>query len=146
MSLQDSPSLEDFKNGYKEPPDPQINKKRITIIIGVLVVLVVVLLIVGFLQSDMAVVLSGKGTVTGYAVDENGNPIRVEVLVFDTNILEVSDEEGYFILRDVPAGKQDIIVAADEIATEVEVNVISGGEVTIGTVTVPTNLSVFIDN
>lgn len=142
---EDSPSLNYFKDGYREPPDPKKGKKRLWIIIGVLAAVVITLGIVLFLQSDMAVVLSGKGTVTGYAVDEEGNPIRVEVLVFDTNIIEMSDEEGYFIVRDVPAGKQSIIVAAGDIASEVEVRVVAGTENTVGTVTVPTDLGYLLD-
>ena len=142
---EDSPSLNYFKDGYREPPDAKKGKKRLWIIIGVLAAVVITLGIVLFLQSDMAVVLSGKGTVTGYAVDEEGNPIRVEVLVFDTNIIETSDEEGYFIVRDVPAGKQFIIVAAGDIASEVEVRVIAGTENTVGTVTVPTDLGYLLD-
>jgi hypothetical protein len=146
MSLQDSPSLEYYKDGYRDAPDPNKGKKRTWIIIGALGALVVVLGVFAFLQSGGGVLLSGKGTVTGYAVDEEGNPIRVEVLIFDTNILEVSDEEGYFIIRDVPAGKQSVIVAADEIASEVEVYVVAGTENTVGTVTVPTNLNYLLDD
>ena len=140
MSLQNSPKLDEFKNGYVEPEDPNQKSKRTWILIGVLAAVVLVLGAILFMRSDYAVMLSGKGTVTGYAVDENGNPIQVEILIFDTNIIEISDEEGAFVIRDVPAGKQSIIVAAGDIATEVEIRVVAGAENTVGTVTVPTDL------
>ena len=142
---QDSPSLEYFKNGYREPPDPEKGKKHLWVVIGVLAAVVLVLGGVWAVQSGMLAALAGTGTVTGYAVDETGMPVRVEVLVFNTNIIETSDEEGYFIINDVPAGKQSFIIAAGEIASEVEVRVIGGSETTVGTVTVPSSLSVLLE-
>lgn len=142
---QDSPSLEYFKNGYREPPDLEKGKKHLWVVIGVLAAVVLVLGGIWAVQSGMLAALAGTGTVTGYAVDETGMPVRVEVLVFNTNIIETSDEEGYFIIYDVPAGKQSFIIAAGEIASEVEVRVIGGSETTVGTVTVPSSLSVLLE-
>ena len=36
MSLQNSPKLDEFKNGYVEPEDPNQKSKRTWILIGVL--------------------------------------------------------------------------------------------------------------
>jgi hypothetical protein len=145
MSLQDSPSLSDFSKGFQPPPDPEKGKKRTRIILLFFGLLVLVLAMANFMQSDLAVALARKGSVTGLAVNEAEFPIQVEVLVFGTDINVLSDEKGFFTIENVPAGKQSIIVAYGNIATEVEVTVEPGIETMLGTVTVPTDLLIFVD-
>jgi len=145
MSLQDAPKLEDFKNGYQPPRDPEKGKKITRIIIGIIGVIILILAVVNFMGSEIGMSLAGKGAVTGFAVDEAGSPIQVEVLVFGTNINVLSDENGYFEISNAPEGKQDVIVAYGVIATEVEVVIEPGAEINIGTVTVPTEEAKFFD-
>jgi len=145
MPLEDSPTLSDFEEGYTPPPDPKKGKKRTRILFGAVILLLLVLLGVNFMQSDMAAGISPKGTLSGYGEDEMGNPIQVEVLIFGTDIKVLSDENGFFSIENVPIGEQSVIVAYGAIATEVSVTVQSGKENTLGTVTVPTDLLIFVD-
>jgi len=145
MSYQDPPKLEDFKNGYQPPRDPAKGKKITRIIIGVIGVIILALAVINFMGSEIGKGLAGKGTITGFAVDEAGSPIQVEVLVFGTNINVLSDENGYFEINNAPEGMQDVIVAYGLIATEVEVVVQPGAENNIGTVTVPTEEAKFLE-
>ena len=103
------------------------------------------LLVVNFMKSDIAEVLAQKGSISGYAVNEDGSPIQVEVLVFGTDINYLSDENGFFIIENVPAGEQSVIIAYGNIATEVDTTVKPGVENILGTVTVPTDLLIFVD-
>ncbi len=135
MALQDAPSLEEFKDGYKKLPDPGKGKQRARVLIGIIAVLILILAGVRFMQTLQS---TRTGTITGNAVDEAGDPIQVEVLVFDTNIHTVSDENGYFIVENIPAGEQAVIIAYDVIATEVVVEVSPSIENMLGMVTVPT--------
>lgn len=107
--------------------------------------LVLVLAMVNFMQSDLAVVLARKGSISGFAVNEAGTPIQVEVLVFGTAINVLSDENGFFIIENVPAGEQSVIIAYGNIATEVDTAVEPGVENILGTVTIPTDLLIFVD-
>ncbi|NQU63314.1 MAG: carboxypeptidase regulatory-like domain-containing protein [SAR324 cluster bacterium] len=145
MSLQDSPSLEDFSEGYSPPPDPEKRKKRSRIFLVIASLLVLLLVVVNFLQSDLAANLSQKGSVSGRAVNESGVPIQVEVLLFGTDIHVLSDENGFFIVENVPVGEHSVIVAYGNIATEVKLRVELGSENRLGMVTVPTDLLVFVD-
>jgi len=145
MPLQDSPSLEDVSKGkYKAPIDPDVARKRTRIFVGILVFVVLVLAGINFMQSDMAANLSRKGMVFGSAVDENDQPIQVEVFVYGTRIQELSDENGNFLLESVPVGEQSFIVAYGDIAAEVRATVSATAENDLGTVTVPTDLAIFI--
>lgn len=145
MSLQNSPSLKDFSEGYQPPPDSEKGKKRVRIILGAFSLLLLAMLVVNFIQSDIAEVLSQKGSISGNAVSESGNPIQVEVLVFGTDIKILSDENGFFNIESVPAGEQEVIVAYGNIATEVNVSVTPGKENSLETIIVPTELLISVD-
>ena len=137
MSLQDSPSLDDYKDGL--PASSSDSKQKSTlavVIIGILVSLVVILSLVKFFQSDTAATLLGKGTVTGNAVNEFGNPITVDVFVLGSSVEGKSDVNGYFSLSGVPSGEQSIIVAYGVVGTEVVVDVVAGEETSLGEVVV----------
>ncbi|MBT3189381.1 MAG: carboxypeptidase regulatory-like domain-containing protein [Anaerolineae bacterium] len=138
MTLQDSPSLEDFSDGILPPPDKPDKKRRTTIVIVGLLVLIILLLGISFIQSDAFSQIAGQGTISGYAVDESNQPIAVDIIIFGTNIRAISDESGYFEVENIPSGQQSIIIAFGEIATEEIVTVQVGQNTELGTVTVPT--------
>lgn len=145
MNLQDSPSLDDFSDGYQPPPDPEARRKRIRLILLILSLFVFILGFSNFYQSDVAAYLAQKGSISGFAVDESGRPIQVEIIIFGTNIIGLSDENGYFNIRNVPAGEHSVIVAYGSIAAEVGTIVHANGESNVGTITVPTELAKFVD-
>ena len=145
MPLQDSPSLKDIKNGYKAPPDPGKSINRTRAILVVVILLLLVLTGISFMGSDLAASKARNGSITGFAVNEAGNPVQVEVMVFGTDNWILSGENGYFEIPHAPVGEQSVIVAYDKIATEVDVLVDPGAENLLGMVTVPTELLIFVD-
>jgi hypothetical protein len=141
MSLEDSPSLEDFSDDFlSPPPDKADKKKRFSIILVSLVLLIVILLGINFAQSGAYAQLAGKGSLSGYAVNENGEAIAVEIFIFGTDISGLSGSDGYFEIENVPAGERSVIIAFGDIATEEIVTLSSGTNTDLGTVTVPTKL------
>jgi hypothetical protein len=145
MSLQDSPSLEDYSDGILTPSDPEKGKKGAWILIVLIGLVLLILVGVKFAQSGLPVEIARRGTLSGNAVNEAGQPIQVEVLVFKTDINVLSDENGYFVIENVPSGQQSVIVAYGSIAAEVDVMVDPGVEYSLGKVTVPTELLEFVD-
>lgn len=144
MKLQDSPTLEEYTEGI---PGDQLDSqnqpesgKRLWVVIGVLGFIILALFGYKLWQSDTFDVLTGKGVVSGYAVDENDSPITVEVFIFGSDLRVQSDETGYFEIQNVPIGEQSAIIAFGDIAVEVDVLVQAGVENQIGFVSVPTNL------
>lgn len=143
MTLQDSPTLEDFSDDFLTPPADKPDKdKRFRVILVGLAFLIIILLGINFTKSNDYAVLAGKGTVSGYAVNESGVAIQVEVLIFGTEIIALSDDTGYFSVENIPAGERSIIIAYGNIATEEIVVVAAGGNTDLGTVTVPTETEI----
>jgi hypothetical protein len=142
MKFEDSPS---FDESSIQEDKPRKENKRIRVLLSAVIFILVILLGFTYLQQGLPVTVGGSGTVSGTAVNEAGQPIPVEVLVFGTDILVSSDDAGHFVVENVPAGKQSIIVAYREIGTEVEISVRANTENLIGTVTVPTQLLEMLD-
>lgn len=145
MRLQDSPSLEDFSGGLMTTPEPEKGRKGARFLMILLALIIAALLGVKLFQSDLPAQLAGRGTLSGQAVNEAGEPVPVEVLVFGTDILVPSDENGYFVVEGAPSGEQSVIVAYGSIAAEIELTVQPGVDNALGTVTVPTELLELVD-
>ncbi len=146
MKLQDSPSLDEYTEGIPEDQietrDSTGSKKQLWVVISVLGLLVLTLVGLNLWQSETLDLLTGKGVVTGYAIDENEIPIPVEVIIFGEDIHIDSDEGGYFEVHNVPEGEQSVIVAFGDIAVEVSINVQAGVNNSVGVVSVPTDLDI----
>ncbi|MBT3313091.1 MAG: carboxypeptidase regulatory-like domain-containing protein [Anaerolineae bacterium] len=143
MSLEDSPSLEDFSDDFLSPPPDKVDKKRrFSLILVSLVLLIVILLGINFAQSGAYAQLAGKGSLSGYAVNESGDAIAVEIFIFGTDITGLSGDDGYFEIKNVPSGERSVIIAFGDIATEKIVILDAGGNTDLGTVTVPTELEI----
>ena len=141
MSLESSPTFEN-SGVVESPPAPKKNP-LVRVLLGIVGVILVVLLGISITQNGLP--SFGSGTVSGSAVDFAGKPISVEVFVFGTDILVQSDANGNFVLEDVPAGEQSLIVSYGEIAAEEKLIVRANAENAIGTVTVPTDLLDLLD-
>lgn len=134
MSLENSPALDEYKDGLPEKLPPSRGpRKTARSIIAILVILTLVLAAANFVQSssDLAVFIR-KGTITGYVVDEATQPLIVDVYVLGTDIETRTDASGYFEIQGVPVGKQSIAVATDVTGDEFEVEVVAGSIVGMG--------------
>jgi len=131
---------QDFSKGFVYNTEEQRGKGKLSLVLVVVTVLMIVLVAFTTLQNTTIFAGSQPGTLTGFAVDEMGAPIQVEVSVYDTNIKVVSDAYGFFRINDVPGGDQSVIVAYGRVASEVKVNVKSGDVTDVGAVVVQTSL------
>ncbi|HET59573.1 MAG TPA: carboxypeptidase regulatory-like domain-containing protein [Chloroflexi bacterium] len=133
-------AIPDLSKGfvYNEPKPEGNTKLRLILIAVIGVLFLLVLLRLG--QSSLRTNLQATGSINGYAVNEIGMPIRVEVMVYGTDILVMSDEIGYFEIDGVPVGERSVIVAFGYIASEVIVEVAANDETSVGHVTVPVSL------
>ena len=141
MTLENSPSFEE--SGVQEIEKPKDGKLRILLLSGIVALLAIVL--IGVILAQNGMLNFGSGSISGQAVNAAGDPIMVDVLVFGTNILVSSDATGNFVVDNVPAGDQQIIIAYGEIATEEHINVKRNTNNTLGIVTVPTDLLDLLD-
>ncbi len=133
MAFENSPSLEEFQDGIpKKLSDPSAKRKRIRILSFLL--LLVLLLIVGsmFAQSDAANVLVGKGSISGQALDENGNPFQGDILILGTELQVATQPDGSFLIEGVPQGARVLVLANKYAGYEFPVQVIAGETVFIG--------------
>ncbi|MFN7035792.1 MAG: hypothetical protein ACK4SN_05445 [Bellilinea sp.] len=133
MNFEQSPSLKDFQNGLREDLPP---KKRLTpqqTIIGILLIIVLLLAALVWVRSDSAQLVRGAGSVKGFVVDDRGQPFQGEIYILGTEIVGVTDSNGFFQVQGVPAGKQYLIVADQRIGHEFQIAVLPGEILDVGT-------------
>ena len=133
MAFEKSPSLDEFENGIPQKlSDPSARRKRLRIIIMVLIVLVLGGLLALFSQSDAASILDGRGSISGRAVDDLGNPFQGYIFILGTDLETQTQPDGSFLIENVPAGMQKLILANEYAGYEFPVQVIAGDTVAIG--------------
>ncbi|RME07736.1 MAG: carboxypeptidase regulatory-like domain-containing protein [Anaerolineae bacterium] len=134
MPLVESPSLEDYAEGIPEG-QPSSPKKRRKIVWGAIIILLAltfVLASIAFLQSESGALLTGRGTITGTVVDENGQPVAAEIYVLGTAIRGQADASGRFTIENVPAGTHALAVAYKGSGFEYPVTVNTGQVTELG--------------
>lgn len=135
MSLEESPSLDVYKDGIPAKlPDLYRKQKIFRLVLAGLVILCLVLAFVKFNQEGYVALLSGRGSVTGVVYDDQGSPIAAEVFVFGSNITGRADANGSFVLDGVPPGERIIVVAYRNVGREFPVTVRPGETSAIGQV------------
>ena len=68
------------------------------------------------------------GTVSGTVVDERGQPIPLATVVVEgTNLGAVTDENGAYVIREVPAGRQTMVARAFGYRMQAETEEVSAG-------------------
>jgi hypothetical protein len=140
MPLETSPSFEEVSNNNLKSSKPEKSHHPTRVILIIITLIVLGLLGATFMQDGLPTAIRRKGIISGSAVNESGQAIPVEVLVYKTDIWVQSDANGKFFVEGVPAGEQSIIVAYDRIAAEVKIDIQPGVENSLGTVIVPTEL------
>jgi hypothetical protein len=122
MPLEDSPSLVEYKEGMPEKlPDPLNRRRRLLIIIGIFLAIILVVQAINFFRSPLGVILRGQATIQGQVINQLGQPIPAEIIVLETRKSVVAGNDGRFVMENVPAGQ--ISVVADYQGTGVEVAV-----------------------
>jgi hypothetical protein len=133
MSLTNSPSLHEYKDGIPEKPrNPRSPKKTFRIVLLFLLVIALGLLFAQFFQNDVAVLVAGKGTVTGRVIDENGKALSAQVFIFGVDRAVNTDANGNFTYKNIPTGNRSLIIAYNGTAQEFIVQVQTGITVDLG--------------
>ena len=140
MPLEESPSLEAYKNGLPgDSPGPSGAKQKVRAIIYVLIAIVLVLAAINYLESDKGELLRGKGTVVGFCIDQRGEPITADIFISGLDVKTKADENGKFELRNVPSGMRTVVMAYDYIGVEVDVSIVAGTTLDLGQIRIPGN-------
>jgi len=139
MSLEDSPTLDDFQDGIPEKlADPGQGRRNARwVILGLLMGL---LLLAGlnWLQSQEAGLLTGRGDLRGLVVDEYHRPAAAaEVFLVGSDKIVITGADGRFELNNAPAGEHSLVVAYQNIGQKYPCVVQAGALVDLGTLTAP---------
>lgn len=137
MSLQDSPSFDHVIYPESEQsPAPVPRKKNLRWLIAGLVMVLLVLTVVNFWGSGVTDALRGKGSISGFVVDQDGNAVKAEVLVAGTGLGTFSDETGQFLLGGIPEGQRTLVVGYGLTGWEYPITVIAGQTMELGRISV----------
>jgi len=134
MSFDNSPSLDQFKDGMPEKlPDPSGRAKKFRILLLVITLIVV---LIGFSvvikDTDTLENLTATGVVRGRVVDVSGQAFHGRVFILGTQLLTQTDVNGNFELSRVPAGEQTLIVADELIGRDFTIQVSTASELQVG--------------
>ena len=134
MQFDDSPSLDQFKDGMPEKlPDPNEHAKKFRIL---LLVITLIIVLIGFsvILKDTRTLenLTATGIVRGRVVDENGQPFHGRIFILGTELIAQTDADGNFEIRSVPAGEQVLIVADEFIGRDFTIRVTTASELQFG--------------
>jgi hypothetical protein len=133
MSLENSPSLNEYRLGLPERPPDLSARRRRWLIIGILVLLVISIWLLNiFSKSTVFQVVTGTGNIAGRVVGPGGAPVQAEVFVPGTNIKTQTDQDGRFALQNVPAGEHSLIVGLEVSGYEFPLNVQAGESLDLG--------------
>lgn len=134
MQLDDSPSLDQFKNGMPEKlPNPEIRRRKFRIL---LLILTLVIVLMGFsvVLKDTRTIenITSTGLVRGRVVDESGQPFQGRIFILGTDLIAQTDANGNFELSGVPSGEQILIVADDLIGRDFPIQITTASELQMG--------------
>jgi hypothetical protein len=133
MAFEKSPSLEEFEDGMPQKlSDPSARRKRLRVLVLLVITLLLLFLAISFAQSDASALLAGKGSVSGRALDDSGEPFQGYVFIVGTDIEGVTAEDGIFLVDGVPAGARTLVLANEYTGYEFPVAVTAGETVDIG--------------
>lgn len=132
------PSPEEIQSQIEQQPPvepaPRRNYRRVLMIL--LGVILLVFVIYNFWGSQVAGVLTARGAVNGITVDNHSNPVQAQISVLKTNLSVSSDANGNFLLKNVPAGAVNMIVAFDGQGMEIPVQIEAGKTIELGKIQV----------
>ena len=134
MQFDDSPSLDQFKNGMPEKmPDPNKRLRKFRIMLLV-ITLIVALMGFSVVLKDTRTIenITITGLVRGRVVDETGQPFQGKIFILGTELEAQTDANGNFELSGVPAGEQILIVADDFIGRDFPIQVTTAAELQMG--------------
>lgn len=133
MEIDETTSFDEFQG--KKPikkSDPAKQRKFRIILIALTIIVGLMAFTTLFKQTNALAVIKGTGVITGTVVDENGQPFQGDIFILGTDLSAKTDENGYFEISGVPAGKQNLIVADEFVGHEFKVQVNSASQLQMG--------------
>ncbi len=138
MSLEDSPSLDEYQDGMPAKlADPGRNRRVTRLVILGLLIGVLFLAGLNWLQSQEAGLLTGRGDLRGVVVDLYNRPVAAEVFLVGVEKSIVAGADGRFELKNMPAGEQTLVVAYQSSGQKYPCVVLPGAQVDLGTLGAP---------
>jgi hypothetical protein len=137
MPLENSPSLDDYKEGMPEKlPDSNINRRRLLVVMGILLLIILIVEGVNFLRSPLGVILRGQATIQGQVVNQLGQPIPAEIIILETRKSVVAGNDGRFVMENVPAGQISVVADYQGTGVEIPVSLNAGSNFDLGQIRV----------
>jgi hypothetical protein len=137
MPLEDSPSLDYYKEGMPEKlPDSNINRRRLLGVMGILLLIILIVEGVNFLRSPLGVILRGQATIQGQIVNQLGQPIPAEIIILETRKSVVAGNDGRFVMENVPAGQISVVANYQGTGVEIPVSLNAGSYFDLGQIRV----------
>ena len=115
---------------------PRSNRKKTIPIILVLGVIAAGLVLFDLFTSQNSHTSYGMGEISGTVVNKQHTPVAADIFLLKADSSTVADKNGQFLLKDVPAGDQKIIVAWQGMGKEIPVSITSNETLDIGIVEV----------
>jgi hypothetical protein len=135
MPYENSPKLTDYDKVIVKPPkqvSPRLKQVRVLILL--LASIVLVLGLVNLAKSDLTASLRGTGTLQGVVLNDHGQPFAGNIFIETTSLKTSTNPDGSFLLKNIPAGKQLVVVADTAVGSEFSVTIIAGETTNMGTV------------
>jgi hypothetical protein len=139
MSLDNSPSLDQFSSGLPDrlPPDASTRKQRLRLIIAGLAVVAVLFGALNFFSSAPGTILRGVGTLQGRVTDSRGNPLpQAEIYWVPAGGSTLTADDGTFILNKIPAGENYLVAGYKGTGSELVVDLQAGKTQDVGTIVI----------
>jgi len=150
MPLEDSPSLEEYRQGIPplpeeigsmEKPPRRTGRLGWWLAIAALGVVALALAVWNVLRTgNVPNSEAGFGEVVGRVVDAAGNPVRAEILVDVGDMRVQAEPDGRFRLTNVPAGRRALLIGYMYMAREYFVTVRANTTVDVGQITMPSSV------
>ena len=134
MQFDESPNLDQFKDGMPENlPKPDTGRRKFRII---LLITFIVVTLIGFAlvlkENNTLATLTSTAVVRGRVVNNSGLPFSGKVFILGTDLKTQTDANGNFELSRVPSGKQLLIVADNLIGRDFPIQVITATTLEMG--------------
>jgi hypothetical protein len=135
MAFEKPPSLDNFQEILPEAKkNLTTQQKRVRMLAAFFVVMILLLGVVNLWKSDLTASFRGTGAVKGVAVTVQGQPFVGNIYVTGTRLAAVTNADGSFELKNIPVGRQYIVVADSQSGREFPVNIVVGQTTEMGTV------------